>query len=207
MTDLIAKHGGYEKLKSFQMSVIIYDLTVEFCRRYVKAHKMKDQLEGAARSGSQNIGEGSDNSGTSKQTEIRLLNVAKGSQKELKLDIEAFLRQNKLPIWEKDDSRALAIRNLAYEPRKSFQTYETYLENPESAGNCLLCLINQACFLLDRQLIALGEELKRRGDFADRYRQVRKEQVWGSDEEDYEKILKEQGFKRLPDGRVVRLGE
>lgn len=71
MTNLIAKHGGYENLKSFQTTEIIYDLTVDFCRRYVPSHKLRDQLEGAARSGSVNIAEGSQASGTSKMTEIR----------------------------------------------------------------------------------------------------------------------------------------
>lgn len=212
MTDLIAKHGGFENLKSFQTTVIIYDLTVEFCKRYITSFKMKDQLEGAARSGSQNIGEGSDNSGTSKQTEIRLVNVAKGSQKELKLDMFAYLRQNNLPIWGKDDPRALQIRGLVYESNRSngtnrtYKTYETYMENGETAGNCLLCLINQACFLLDRQLLALEKDLKEKGDFAERFKQVRKENIFGNNDEEYEKLLKERGMKRAKNGRVVPIG-
>lgn len=219
MTDLIAKHGGFENLKSFQTTVIIYDLTVEFCKRYITSFKMKDQLEGAARSGSQNIGEGSDNSGTSKQTEIRLVNVAKGSQKELKLDMEAFLRQNNLSIWGKDDKRTLQIRGLVYESNrtngtnetdrtnKSSRTYETYMTNPETAGNCLLCLINQACFLLDRQLLSLEKDLKEKGDFVERYKEVKKEKILKNDDSDYEKILKESGFKKTKSGRIVPIDE
>jgi four helix bundle protein len=98
MTDLIAKHGGYKTLKSFQNAELVFDLTFEFCRRFVKSFKMKEQMEGAARGGKQNISEGSLNSGTSKQTEIRLLNVARGSQEELKNDFEDYLRVNRLPI-------------------------------------------------------------------------------------------------------------
>mgnify|MGYP001412421337 CR=1 FL=1 len=213
MTDLIAKHGGYKNLKSFQMTVVIYDLTVEFYKLYITSFKMKDQLEGAARSGSQNIGEGSDNSGTSKQTEIRLVNVAKGSLKELKLDYEAFLRQHNFVIWSKDDPRSLEIRGLVYKTNesnkthmtyKSNTTYLSYLSEPESAGNCLLCLINQACFLLDRQLVALEKEFKLHGDFKERVNEIKKEKIFGYDRNDeYDQLLKLNKMRRLQDGRVV----
>jgi restriction system protein len=204
--NLISPHGGYKELKSFQATVIIYDLIVEFCKRYVPSHKMKDQLEGAARSGSQNIGEGSEASGTSKQTEIRLIDVARDSQEELKLDMQAFLRQHNLSEWSKDDPRAIAIRNLAYRSDKSHETYRSYLDDPEMAANCLLCLINQACYLLDQQLKVLGENLVRHGDFKDRYKQIRKSQLVG-DDENYDELLKQNKLTRLSDGRVVRLDE
>ena len=202
MTNLISKHGGYENLKSFQMSVIIYDLTVEFCGKYVTSFKLKDQLEGAARSGSQNIGEGSDNSATSKQTEIRLVNVAKGSLKELKLDMEAFLRQHNLAIWPKEDPRALEIRQLCYKSNKSHKTYSSYMSNSESAVNCLLCLINQTTFLLDRQLIVLGKNLVEQGDFKDRYKEVRKGQLV-NDGPPVKEFLKDFGIKFDENGLVI----
>lgn len=132
MTKIIAPHGGYKNLKSFQTTEIIYDLTVEFCRLYIKSFKLKDQIEGAARGGSFNIAEGSLNSGTSKQTEIRLVEVARGSQEELQRDLRAFLRQNNLPVWDKDDSRALEIRALGYRTDRTNKTYTTYMSNAEA---------------------------------------------------------------------------
>jgi restriction system protein len=202
MSNLIPKHGGYESLKSFQMTVIIYDLTVEFCKKYITSFKMKDQLEGAARSGSQNIGEGSDNSATSKQAEIRLVNVAKGSQKELKLDMEAFLRQNNLPIWNKEDPRALEIRKLCYQENKSYKTYSTYMSNNERAANCLLCLINQATFLLDKQIKSLEKDLVKHGDFKDRYNEVRKQEILDR-RDDEKEFLKQFGIKFDQNGLVI----
>ncbi len=203
MTDLIAKHGGYNKLKSFQSAEIVFDLTFEFCKLYVKSFKMKEQMEGAARAGKQNISEGSLNSATSKQTEIRLLNVARGSQEELKNDILDYLRVNNLSIWKKDDPRTIEIREIARLPEKTSKTYSAYMKHPEIAGNCLLCLINQTNYLLDNQIKVLEEEFKVNGDFNDRKREVKKEQIFGNDDEVYARILKENGRKRLIDGRVV----
>ena len=157
--NIIAKHGGYENLKSFQMAQIAYDLNFQFCEKYVPSHKMRDQMEGAGRGGAQNIGEGSRTSGTSKQSELRLVNVARASLDELKLDYEAFLRQRNLPMWDKNDSRILVIRKLAYEPNRTYKTYMTYMTGPESAANCVLCVINQANYLLDQQLRSLEKDL------------------------------------------------
>jgi len=103
---LIPKHGGYRKLKSFQIAQLVYDVTVRFCDRYVERRsRTHDQMVQAARSGVQNIAEGSQASGTSKKTELKLTNVARSSLEELKLDYEDFLRQRGLPLWDKSDSR------------------------------------------------------------------------------------------------------
>ncbi len=103
---LIPKHGGYRKLKSFQIAQLVFDVTVRFCERYVdKFSRTRDQMVQAARSGVQNIAEGSQASGTSKKTELKLTNVARASLEELKLDYEDFLRQRELPIWEREDPR------------------------------------------------------------------------------------------------------
>lgn len=100
---LIPKHGGYRKLKSFQMAQLIYDVTVRFCDRYIdRRSRTHDQMVQAARSGVQNIAEGSQASGTSKKTEIKLTNVARASLEELRLDYEDFLRQREFPRWEPD---------------------------------------------------------------------------------------------------------
>jgi len=103
---LIPKHGGYRKLKSFQIAQLVYDITVRFCDRYIERRsRTHDQMVQAARSGVQNIAEGSQASGTSKKTELKLTNVARASLEELKLDFEDFLRQRGLPMWDKDDPR------------------------------------------------------------------------------------------------------
>jgi four helix bundle suffix protein len=98
---LIPKHGGYRKLKSFQLGQLIYDVTVRFCDRYIdRRSRTHDQMVQAARSGVQNIAEGSQASGTSKKTEMKLTNVARASLEELRLDYEDFLRQREFPQWE-----------------------------------------------------------------------------------------------------------
>jgi four helix bundle suffix protein len=206
MTDLISKHGGYKNLKSFQMTVIIYDLTVEFCRKFVKAHKLKDQLEGAARGGKQNISEGSQTSGTSKHSELRLVDVARASQQELLEDYEDFLRQNHLAIWDKNDPRALEIRKLAYLENKSQKAYEPYMSKPETAANTLICIVNQAKYLLDQQLRSLEKDLSLKGDFQERYKQAKKERIVGLKNDDTELYAKF-GLKRLENGMFVNIDD
>src|SRR5688500_6782473 len=103
---LIPKHGGYRNLKSFQIGQLAYDLTVRFCDRYIsKRSRTHDQMVQAARSGVQNIAEGSKASGTSKKMELKLTNVAWASLEELRLDYEDFLRQRGLALWPEDDPR------------------------------------------------------------------------------------------------------
>src|SRR5467141_2165167 len=103
---LIPLHGGYRKLKSFQVAQLAYDVTVRFCDRYIeKGSRTHDQMVQAARSGVQNIAEGSQASGTSKKTELKLTNVARASLEELRLDYEDFLRHRGLALWPREDSR------------------------------------------------------------------------------------------------------
>jgi len=103
---LIPKHGGYRKLKSFQVAQLAYDVTARFCERYIdRRNRTHDQMVQAARSGVQNIAEGSQASGTSKKMELKLTNVARASLEELRLDYEDFLRQRGLPLWERNDPR------------------------------------------------------------------------------------------------------
>ena len=165
---LIAKHGGYKNLKSFQTATLVYDLTVMFCEQYVREWRMKDQMIQAARSGRLNIAEGSQASGTSKKTEIKLVNVARASLEELLLDYQDYLRQHRLPVWDKEQLEAQQIRALAYRSNRTYKTYSTYVARPESAANALICLIHQANYLLDRQLRALEEQFKLEGGFTER---------------------------------------
>ncbi|MBK8859084.1 MAG: four helix bundle protein [Opitutaceae bacterium] len=107
---LLQVHGGYRHLKSFQVAQLAYDLTVRFCDRYIsKRSRTHDQMVQAARSGVQNIAEGSKASGTSKKTELKLTNVARASLEELMLDYEDYLRQRRLPLWAREDPRRKAL--------------------------------------------------------------------------------------------------
>jgi len=121
----------------------------------------------AARSGRQNIAEGSQASAVSKKTEIKLVGVARASLEELLVDFEDFLRQRGLPLWEKNSPKAQTLRALCYKTDTTYQTYQSYLTNPESAANCLICLIHQANYLLDRQLKALEEKFIREGGYSE----------------------------------------
>ena len=101
---LIPKHGGYRKLKSFQVAQLVYDVTARFCERYIdRRSRTHDQMVQAARSGVQNIAEGSQASGTSRKMELKLTNVARASLEELRLDYEDFLRQRGLTPWAPGD--------------------------------------------------------------------------------------------------------
>jgi four helix bundle suffix protein len=112
---MLRPHGGYRQLRSFQVAEIVYDGTVAFWDRFIdKRSRTHDQMVQAARSGRQNIAEGSRASGTSSQTELRLVGVARASLDELLLDYEDFLRQKCLTIWAKDDPRALKVRAIGH---------------------------------------------------------------------------------------------
>src|ERR1041384_2109556 len=158
---LIPSHGGYRNLKSFQSAEIVYDATVKFCDRFIdKRSRTHDQMVQAARSGRQNIAEGSQASGTSKKTELKLVGVARASLEELLLDYEDFLRQRGLALWERNNPKARTIRELAYQENRSCRTYRTYIElsSAEVAANTIICLIHQTNFLLDQQLCQLERD-------------------------------------------------
>jgi restriction system protein len=183
-SDLVFPHGGYRRLRSFQVARGVYDATVIFCRRFVYEHRMKDQMVQAARSGVQNIAEGSAASATSKKTEIKLTNVARASLEELLLDYEDFLRQRGLEVWDKDSQKAQTMRQrlqreriLNLPPRPDEKPQLTGLAEianfinlcePEIAANTMICLINQASFLLGRQINRLEADFLNTGGFTER---------------------------------------
>ena len=176
-TDLITAHGGYRQLKSFQQSEIIYDATVKFCDRFIdKRSRTHDQMVQAARSGRQNIAEGSQASGTSKKTELKLVGVARASLEELLLDYQDFLRQRGFILWEKNHESAIKIRGLAYQQNRTYMTYRIYIEesSPEVAANTIICLIHQANYLLDQQLKHLAATFIKDGGFTERMYWARK---------------------------------
>ncbi len=175
---IILPHGGYQKLRSYQMAEIVYDATVRFCALFVNPKsRTVDQMVQAARSGKQNIAEGSMASGTSKKTELKLVGVARASLEELLLDYRDFIRQKGLNLWEKDDPRAWEIRKLGAKEERSYSTYIAFIEesNAETAANTLVCLVNQTNFLLDRLLRQLEQQYFQDGGFTERLYRVRKE--------------------------------
>lgn len=174
--NLIPAHGGYRQLKSFQHAELVYDATVKFCDRFIdKRSRTHDQMVQAARSGRQNIAEGSQASGTSKKFELKLVGVARASLEELLLDYEDFLRQRGLALWGKNHPAAQIVRRLAYEKNRSYLTYRAYIEEspPEVAANTLVCLIHQTNYLLDQQLRQLEQAFLKEGGFTERLYQVR----------------------------------
>ncbi len=167
-------HGGYRRLRSFQVAEIIYDATVEFCNRFIdKWSRTRDQMVQAARSGRQNIAEGSRASATSSQTELRLVNVARSSLEELLLDYEDFLRQNRAPLWGKDDPLALEVREMGKRHRTGplgAADYAPWLHHADKAviANALICLIHQANYLLDKQISGLEKQFIQEGGYSER---------------------------------------
>ena len=174
----IPPHGGYEDLESYKMAEIAFDGTMYFCNRYISIRsRTHDQMVQSARSGKQNIAEGSQVSGTSKKTELKLVGVARGSLEELKKDYHDYLRTHGLEIWDKNDPQAKEVRRLCYAQNRSYETYKTYFESkkPEIAANALICVIHQACYLLDRQLESLEADFIEQGGFTERLYRVRSE--------------------------------
>jgi len=180
--------GGYRDTCSFQTATLIYDATYGFCERFLDSRsRTVDQMVQAARSGRQNIAEGSRAAATSSQTELRLLNTARASLEELLLDYEDFLRHRHLPQWLADSSEALAVREVPRRFRRDRsdpsdpsdltdltdqarqELYASWLEHeaPAVRANALICLIHQASFLLDQQIGALEAQFVAAGGYSE----------------------------------------
>jgi len=154
----IPLHGGYKNLISYQKSEIIYDGTIYFTKRFFQKYdRTIDQMVQAARSGKQNIVEASMASGTSKEMEIKLTNVARASLEELKIDFQDFLRTNKLPIWDKEHKLVARLRELNKIPNATYETFKKGIENesPEICANVMIGLIAVVSYLLSKQIKAL----------------------------------------------------
>lgn len=171
--------GGYRDLRSFQVTTVIYDATVSFCERFIdKRSRTRDQMVQAARSGRQNIAEGSRASATSSQTELRLVNVARASLDELLLDYEDYLRQNGHAQWTKDSPEAAAVREVGRKRAKRAEPsdrtdpsaeYRPWLahDDPAVIANAVICLIHQANYLLDRQVRGLEKQFVTEGGYSE----------------------------------------
>jgi four helix bundle suffix protein len=172
----IPPHGGYEDLLSFQKARIVYDGTVRFCERFLERRdRTRDQMVQAARSGKQNILEGSQASGTSKETEIKLINVARASQEELLEDYRDFLRVRGLRLWDKDSREARFVRRLGARKNTSYEAYGPYIETrpAQVVANILVCLIHQTNYLLDQQLRQLEKAFLSEGGLRERMTRAR----------------------------------
>ncbi len=168
---VIRPHGGYRGLKAFQNAEIVYDATTVFCDRFISwKSRTHDQMVQAARSGKKNLAEGSEVSGTSAKSELKLVGVARGSLEELLDDYRDFLRQRHLPLWDKEDSRAREVRRKAYADNRSSETYRTYVEGgtPEIAANAMISLIHQTNDLVDQLLRELDARFREEGGFTER---------------------------------------
>lgn len=151
---------GYKHLKTYQLATVNYDLTVEFCDRFVeKRSRTYDQMVQAGRSQKQNIAEGW--SFRSLKGYIKLLGVAKGSAVELLEDYLDFARQRGIPIWPKTDQRVRGIREVRVVRKPDLP------ENPEEAVNLMITLLNQEIFLLERQIKSLEEKFVREGGYSE----------------------------------------
>lgn len=172
----IPPHGGYEKLISYPKTQIIYDATVRFCDRFINPRsRTHDQMVQAARSGNKNIAEGSQVSGTSKEFEIKLTNVARGSLEELLGDYRDYLRQHGHAQWDKDSKEALYVRKLGRKENLCYEDFRDFIETrpAETLANILICLIHQANYLLDQQLKRLEQDFLHQGGLRERMTRAR----------------------------------
>lgn len=181
----IRPSGGYRDSCSFQTATIIYDATYWFCEKFLDSRsRTVDQMVQAARSGRQNIAEGSRAAATSSQTELRLLNVARSSLDELLLDYEDFIRHRRMRQWEPDEAEAMAVRRVPQNFKQDqtdqsdltdlsdaerWALYAPWLEHSDPAvrANALICLINQANYLLDRQIQAAETQFIEEGGYSE----------------------------------------
>ncbi len=173
---IILRHGGYQNLLSYRKAEIVYDATVYFTGRFFrKGDRTIDQMVQAARSGKQNIAEGSQASGTSKEMELKLTNVARASQEELLIDYQDFLRSRSLVEWPKDHPYAQRLRELNRQPNASYETFKKGIENesPEICANVIIGLIKVTNYLLDQQIRQLEQNFLKEGGLRERMTKAR----------------------------------
>jgi len=172
----IPKHGGYQQLLSYQKAEIVYDATVHFCERFIdRRSRTHDQMVQAARSGKQNILEGSVASAASKETEIKLTNVARASLEELLADYRDFLRVRGLQEWPRDHAYTRRMRTLNKIPNANYETFRKGIENPDPAisANVIIGLIQVTNYLLDQQIRSLEEAFLQEGGLRERMTRAR----------------------------------
>lgn len=174
---LIRHSGNYRKLLSYQKTEVIYEITYYFCHTYLqKGDRTIDQMVQAARSGKQNIIEGCAASSTSAKTEIKLVNVAKASLQELLEDYIDYLRTRGHHQWQEGSAEWTAMRDLGRNRNDAaFFMYICRSRPPETIANMAIILINQADYLLFKQLERLEKDFIDTGGFSERMNRVRRE--------------------------------
>lgn len=172
----IPAHGNDRALLSYQKAEVVYDITFRFCHKFLtKGDRTVDQMIQAARSGKQNISEGTEAAGASKETELKLTTVARGSLKELLRDYEDFLRVRDLRLWTKEDKEAKYVRRLGSRDGVTYETFREFVETrpPEIVANIAICLIHQANYLLDQQIRRLEQDFLKAGGLRERMTRAR----------------------------------
>lgn len=173
---VLPPRGDYQTLLSFQKAEVVYDITFRFARKYLsRGDRTIDQMIQSARSGKQNILEGSKAGSTSKETEIRLTNVGRASLEELLADYRDYLRVRDLPLWDKASKEALFVRELGRKTPQTFEVYREFFETrpAEVMANIAICLIHQTNYLLDQQLKTLEREFLEQGGLRERMSRAR----------------------------------
>ena len=173
---IIPPRGDYQTLLSFQKAEAIYDITFRFAHKYLgRGDRTVDQMIQSARSGKQNILEGSKAATTSKETEIKLTIVGRASLEELLADFRDYLRVRDLRIWNKDSKEALFVRDLGRKTPQTFELYREFVETrpAEVIANIAICLIHQTNYLLDQQLKTLEKEFIEHGGLRERMTKAR----------------------------------
>ena len=172
----IPPHGGYQELLSYQKALIVFDATVYFRgRHFDRRDRTHDQMVQAARSGKQNIVEGSLASGTSKEAEIKLTNVARASLEELLEDYRDFLRPRGFKEWTMEHPYAKRLRQLNRQAGATYETFRKGIEhqNSEISANVIIGLIKVTSFLLDRQIAKLEKAFLSEGGLRERMTRAR----------------------------------
>lgn len=167
--------GGIENLIAYKQAVVLFDLTYLFCDKYLPEYNCKrtvEQMQQAARSGKQNIVEGSQN--VSLQTYIKLSSFGRASFCELLEDFKDYARLNNIPIWDKNDPRSIEIRraNVTYKGENA-DYFNKWINNPEDFCNLMITLLHQEIFLLDRLINSLKEKFVNEGGFTENLRKER----------------------------------
>jgi len=176
---ILPPRGDYQTLLSFQKAEVVYDLTFRFAHKFLaRGDRTVDQMIQSARSGKKNILEGSKAALTSKETEIKLTNVARASLEELLDDYKDYLRARDLAIWDKDSKEAQYVRKLGRKTPQTFENYREFVETrlPEVIANIAICLIHQTNYLIDQQLRRLEQDFLKKGGLRERMTRARLQQ-------------------------------
>ena len=173
---IVLPHGGYRNLIVYKKSDVIYEGTVMFCRRFLPSHgdRTVDQMTQAARSCKQNIAEGSAASGTSKETEIKLTNVARATLDELIEDYLDWLKSHNAAVWSASDEKAKAARDFAIK-NPDWESWRPIFETrpPETLANLMLTLCHQTRYMLDKMIVRQEEDFKKFGGVRERMHAAR----------------------------------